>query len=180
MKQLHKYVWINIACLLIVLFGAINWAAYGFFNRNMIDHLPFEWLKKAAYFSLAFSGINLLNRDLFLPFLGNCAFPCGLLQPLEPNDANTEVSVKVPEEGDFVIYWASEASEEVFDTPMSAYQSYENSGVAPIASDGTAVLKIQYPAAYNVGSGKTVYPHIHYRICQGGMLSRVYTHYFSS
>lgn len=165
------------ASLLLMLFGAINWGVYGFLNRNLVNYIPFGWLRKFVYIAMIFSAANLLNRDLLLPFLGKMAFPCGLLQPLEPNEATLEVPIQVPESGDYVVYWAAEPLEEVFETPMSAYQSMENSGIAPVGANSVAVLKLREPSGYQAG-GKTIKPHVHYRVCQGGMLSRVYTHYF--
>lgn len=115
------------------------------------------------------------RRDVYLPFLGQAAYPCGSLTEKVPEGADITVFVNAPP-GSNVIYWAAEEANRVIDNPWTAYSKYSNAGVATADENGRAALKVRRPAAYKIPSGRQLAPHIHYRVCiEGGMLAPVKT-----
>ncbi len=118
-----------------------------------------------------------LQRDFYLFFLDQAVFPCGPMQPKEPEGANTEIQIENLRPDSNVVYWAAESNDEIRTDPWKAYGMNSNSGVARTDASGTVVLRVRKPASYNVPYGrKTLQPHIHYRVCeQPGMLGPVRT-----
>ncbi len=117
----------------------------------------------------------MFDRDFYLYFLDQAAFPCGPMQPKEPENADTNIRIEGLRPDSNVVFWASESSEEVQENPWKAYDTNSNSGVTRTDSDGTANFKVRKPAAYNVRMG-TLRPHVHYRVCERpGMLGPVRT-----
>lgn len=118
-----------------------------------------------------------LQRDFYLYFLGQAAFPCGPMQAKEPEGANTEIQIENLRPDSNVVYWAAESNDEIRPDPWKAYGMNTNSGVARTDSSGTVNIRVRKPASYNVPYGrKTLQPHIHYRVCeQPGMLGPVQT-----
>jgi protocatechuate 3,4-dioxygenase beta subunit len=106
-------------------------------------------------------------------------FPCGSLTQKVPDNADTDVRVKVGANLN-VIYWAAEEGDKVIENPWIAYSEYSNAGVVRSDQNGNAVLRVRKPASYKVPSitGRVLAPHIHYRTCDSnGLLSRVETVY---
>lgn len=127
---------------------------------------------------LTIAGIAFLvmDRDFYLYFLDQAAFPCGPMQPKEPENADTHIRIEGLRPDSNVVFWASESSEEVQENPWKAYGTNSNSGVTRTDSDGTAKFRVRKPAAYNVRMGTTLSPHVHYRVCERpGMLGPVRT-----
>lgn len=121
----------------------------------------------------------MLDRDVFLPFLGETVFPKALLEPRVPKEATETVRVSLPgvADGTPVVYWAAEPSEQTMEDPWKAYSNYENAGVALVLLDAVE-FKVRPPGAYRVPSGRELKRHIHYRVFQtNGMLGRVETVY---
>ena len=122
----------------------------------------------------------LLQRDLYLPFLGASAFPLGVVKSdMAPNGANVSYTLDfdAKDEGKHVIYWGSKPSQNVFPNPWDAYEDFSNAGVATI-QNGKATVKFFCPSKYQVPWGKTLDRHIHYRVCcEKGMMSPVKTKY---
>lgn len=117
-----------------------------------------------------------LQRDFYLFFLDQAAFPCGAMQPKEPEGANTEIQIENLQPDSNVVYWASESDDEIRPDPWKAYGMNTNSGVARTDASGMVVLRVRKPSSYKVPSGRTLQPHIHYRVCeQPGMLGPVRT-----
>jgi hypothetical protein len=116
-----------------------------------------------------------LDRDFYLYFLDQAAFPCEPLQPKEPEDADTQIRIEGLRPDSNVVFWAAESSDEVQDNPWKAYGTNSNSGVTRTDTHGTAELKVRKPASYNVRTG-TLSPHVHYRVCERpGILGPVRT-----
>ena len=167
--------------MMFVTLGAVNMAIVGLFNQNGIKTIA-DYINPNVYrllcIIIGFSGIHLIfNRDSFLPFLGDAAFPCQSLRNRIPAKANTEVKVRVPPNSK-VVYWASNPSDKILRV-QDAYNNYENSGVTTANDDGVAILRVKKPSAYRVPRtyiNKKLEPHIHYRLCKTpGMLSSVKT-----
>ena len=123
---------------------------------------------------------NIFNRDYYLPFLGDSAFPCGLFEEKVPNHANIKVFVHTPPHSG-VIYWAAETNNNIIQNPSLAYGSYTNVGITKSDGKGLTILKIRRPTSYKTPFGKILKPHVHYRVCtNNGMLSSVKTVFINS
>jgi hypothetical protein len=117
-----------------------------------------------------------LDREMYLYFLDQAAFPCEPMQPKEPDHADTEIRIENLRPDSNVVFWAAEASEEIVSNPWKAYGTNSNSGVARSDAHGTVVLRVRKPASYSTPMGKTLNPHVHYRVCdRPGMLGAVRT-----
>lgn len=119
-----------------------------------------------------------MNRDTYLPFLGDCAIPTSVITGnRSPPKANVSKIVSVPPRTK-VIYWASESNDKVGESPWKAYNKYDNAGVTFSNEEGKAKLVVRHPQAYKIPSGKTIESHIHYRYQRtSGMFSKIYTVY---
>jgi uncharacterized membrane protein YuzA (DUF378 family) len=170
--------------MVLVLVGALNWGIVGVSGVNLVEQLR-ELIKidisKFIYIAVGLSALYLmLQRDTYLPFLGDAAYPCAALKEKIPNNHTHEVNVTVPPNSN-VVYWASEPLNkdlelDIVSNPWEAYQKYGNSGVVKADNQGNAVLKFRNPSQYRIPSGKALNPHVHYRYCKTpGMLSRIYT-----
>lgn len=141
------------------------------------------WIKVLFFFALLAVIYLGLQRDTYLPFLGQTVLPPTLLKSdAVPENANSQAIVELPsvKDGTKVLYWAANPAKEVVTTPQLAYAEYSNSGIT-IVKDGKATLKFICPAKYNVGTfNKTLNQHVHYRIVKdNGMLSRINTTWVS-
>ena len=119
-----------------------------------------------------------IQRDTYLPFLGQAVLPLSVLKDdMTPEHASIVVNVKVnSKEGTKVIYWAANPDEsgDVVKSPFKAYADYKNAGIAKV-DNGIATLKLNCPSRYSVPFG-TLSKHIHYRLINDkGMMSRVHT-----
>lgn len=108
-------------------------------------------------------------KATFLPFLGDSAFPIGLIpnEMFPPNsNFNLEYDFDYPN-GSKVIYWSanpmSDNKDGIYNNPYDAYGDYKNSGVA-IINNKKAVLHINCPNKYKIPMGVVLNKHIHYRI----------------
>ena len=122
-----------------------------------------------------------IQREYYLPFLGNAVFPCDSLEPKEPTNAQRTIHIEGLPSNVNVFYWAAEedTSKEIEENPWLAYKKYANSGVIRTDSKGSVDLSIREPVKYRVPTGKTLERHVHYRYCIGdGMLSEVRTAFF--
>ena len=198
-------VWLRIVLLLIVLFGTFNWLFIGVNRADMVYLLPVN-IHRYVYLLIGIAGVMLLTmelRNLFIPSLGRAIFPCGVLNESTPTNADLQISLNINEPGDHVIYWASESQDDkspnlknkspnevggnisgdnitknIFASPEDAYQGYDNAGVAKI-NGNSAMIKVRTPSSYTSGIFfKTeIKKHVHYRVCNEGMLSEVHTIY---
>lgn len=118
------------------------------------------------------------QRDTYLPFLGNAAFPVSLLKAdAAPPGANVEVTLPLDaKDGDRVLYWGAMPGNSVVPNPWDAYGQYENAGIATVKG-GKVTLRFHCPTKYQVPYGKTLERHVHFRVCcpKTGMLGRVET-----
>lgn len=117
-----------------------------------------------------------LDRDFYLYFLDQAAFPCEPMQPKEPENADTAIRIENLRPNSNVVFWAAESSDQVQDDPWKAYGSNSNSGVTRTDASGTAQFKVRKPASYKVPSGSRLNAHVHYRVCERpGLLGPVRT-----
>lgn len=179
MDHLHLLKTVDLITLLFVIVGALNWGLIGLFgpSGNVVTRIFGEWAF-IIYLVVGFSAlIHLFNRNYYLPFLGDAAWPCGDLVEKVPNDADTSAQVNVKKPGATVVYWASESASTTQPNPWTAYGQNTNAGVAKADSNGLVTLKVRKPASYKVGVFHRELPkHIHYRVCMTpGMISRVET-----
>jgi len=115
------------------------------------------------------------NRDSYLPFLGEAAFPPSVLAVAAPSDAAFTVNVTVPVGATHVVYWASESGAGVAPSPWDAYGNYKNAGVVVAGSTGAATLAVRCPGQYRV-RGNALPRHVHYRgVYPSGILGAVQT-----
>lgn len=120
-------------------------------------------------------------RNTYLPFLGPTVLPQSLLK--EPGKVaktgatHVTLFANVPDNTK-VIYWAAKSSQDIiFEDPYVAYEDYTNAGVT-LVKNKQANLIIDCPSSYKIPSGKTLSPHVHYRIVYpNGILGSVQTLY---
>ena len=119
------------------------------------------------------------QRDSYLPFLGESVVPCSVLQDKIPEHADLEVTVDHLKPGAKVIFWAAEPATEglaKIQDWQRAYLELANAGVATVAADGSATLRIRKPQPYTVPLMGRLESHVHWRLCQdGGGLGPVQT-----
>jgi uncharacterized membrane protein YuzA (DUF378 family) len=176
---------VHMILLAIVLIGALNWGFHTF-GYNLVEMLNrflsgvFKRrlsLDRVIYVVVAVSAIILaVQRDTWLPFLGNSVLP-GAVVPLKKNTGDTTVDVKVMQ-GAKVAYWAAEPNkdESADAVPLvrAAYDQFENSGVVVANDQGMATLVFNKGTSYIVPSGRKLESHVHYReFGEDGMMGPV-------
>lgn len=146
------------------------------------------WCKVAAFAAFIAAVVLAIDRDTYLPFLNNAAFPSSLVKSVySPHDANVETVIVVDEEdGTKIAYWGAKPRDvngvTIPQTPQEAYADYSNAGIAEV-KNGQATLKFFCPSKYKVNSmypwAMTLDRHVHYRVLDShkhkGMMSPVYT-----
>jgi len=168
-----------------LIFGAIVCLIFGAANTNLVTGLFGEGILSSVIFTLiGFAGLYfILQRDYYLPFLGETVMPCSVLEDRTPPGADREVAIQVAP-GAKVLYWASEPSNEdlkQINDWKDAYAKFENVGVATADNAGNVTLKVRTPQPYTVPFKGRIEPHIHYRICEPrGMIGRINTVFIST
>lgn len=170
---------IEMISLLFIVIGALNWGLIGLFKLNLVELLASYTapvLATIIYIVVGISAlVHIFSRDYYLPFLGSAVYPCGSLVEKTPYHSDTEIRVKEAPKST-IVYWASEPNTKVVKDPWQAYDKYANNGVTNTDEKGMASLKFRKPSSYKVPSGKTLKPHVHYRVCtNSGMLGPVKT-----
>jgi uncharacterized membrane protein YuzA (DUF378 family) len=174
--------------LLLVLIGSFNWGttALGYnlvdIIKNLLNNaLQMEtYIDKIIYLLVALAGIKLaMNRDFWLPFLGESVLP-GSLVPLKNVFGDTTIEVKV-KPNTRVAYWAS-LPQETDKIPLvhEAYGDFKNAGVVLSNNDGIAKLIVNKGTNYIVPTGREIQRHIHYRELDQvyGMMGAIQTVYY--
>jgi uncharacterized membrane protein YuzA (DUF378 family) len=177
-KSLYWKKVLDMLTLVFLLLGALILGIKGVFNFDIFGSKNLKMLGRVIYIIIGISALyNLFSRDYYLPFLGDSAHPCGSLTEKTPENATIQMMIQT-KPNTSVLYWASEPSEnnQIMENPWLAYGSNKNAGVATSNDKGIAILRVRSPSGYKVPSGRTVSPHIHYRVCIGnGMLGRIET-----
>lgn len=195
---IDKYVYM--ISIVLVLLVSINTGLEQYNNINIINNIiQGKQSQKIFYMVVAFLAIILaLQRQTFLPFLGETVVPSSLFEEknnnnlsglLSKNSNLINLKIYAPN-AEKVIWWAaddnilnnsninSNSNSNVEETPELAYNEYKNSGISNVMSDGNAYVVFPCPKSYKVGLLKRILKkHIHYRETRGGMLSEVKTIY---
>jgi uncharacterized membrane protein YuzA (DUF378 family) len=177
-----------LTALIIVLISAVYLGIIGILNYNPFESLLSKTMTpvntnrtlRILYIVFGICAIYLIfltKYHTFLPFLDRTVLPPSVLLLSEQADTNTQVTINAP--GAIkVVYWAAHADENIVkESPMDAYDKFENIGIAAVV-DNTAVLKLKCPTKYKVKyfMKKTLPKHVHYRlIYANGVLSSVRT-----
>lgn len=134
-------------------------------------------LRVIAGVTVAASVWLLIQRDVYLPFLGQTFVPRVFLKDdLAPKEADVTTTIDVDaEDGSKVLYWAAQPGSGIAADPKTAYGGFENAGIAMVRGK-QATLKFKCPTEYNVPT-MTLDRHVHYRVCcdRMGMLGNVQT-----
>ena len=120
----------------------------------------------------------ILNRDSFLPFLGESFVPEVFLSLNSRKPKNVEKTVEISTEPNRkIIYWAADPGKDVKKTWKKGYNKFENSGVVVADKTGLAKIPVQCPSRYIVHGYKILPKHLHYRIYNDStqMLGRIQT-----
>jgi hypothetical protein len=132
-----------------------------FLKNNFNLSLDLE--KKCYILAGIFAIIIAINRDTWLPFLGDTVLPASLI-PIKNNNGDIKVNVNV-KPNTKVAYWSTKPKTTNGDDPdvKNAYDDYSNSGVVKSNKNGLAILTLNKGSGYYVPYGKHIKPHVHYR-----------------
>ena len=169
-KRLHM-----LAMLLLVV-GGVNWGLVGAYDIDIIKKVvKNKMMQRVIYITVGIVALYMASkRNTWLPFLGKTVVPCNLLNKKEPEGTDHKIVLNVGK-GKKVIYWGAEEKEgegEVEEV-WKAYGELENSGVVEADEEGNVELKFRYPQKYYVNKllrKKELESHIHYRVCEDGMM----------
>lgn len=170
--------------MVILVIGALNWGSIGVCGVNIVEKLLGRGLAaRGVYIVVGLCALAVMfNRDTYLPFLGETVLPCSALPEQIPENADTEIEVKVPPNSK-VLYWAAEPATEKLkelNSWQGAYLKYMNVGVVTANGDGVATLHVRHPQPYKVPFKGRIEPHVHFRICSdSGIMSRIKTVFLS-
>ncbi len=173
--------WLHIIAVALVLVGGLNWGLVGAVGWNAVTAiLGRGTLANSVYVAVGVAALYLaVQRDTYLPFLGETALPCSLMPEQTPEHADTEVAIHGVAPGAKVLYWASEPATEGLARIQDwrrAYLDFANAGVTTADAGGHAVLRIRKPQAYTVPLKGRLEAHVHWRVCgDGGILGPVMT-----
>ena len=120
-----------------------------------------------------------MNRDTFLPFLGESFLPEIFLKttPKTGEKKDTDVVVVGLRPDSVVYYWAADPGKEVAKDWKQGYGRFENSGIVRTDKEGKVTIPVVCPARYIVQGYRVLPKHVHYRYYNPDtqMLSRIYT-----
>lgn len=167
------------AIVFVVLLSSVSWLYIGI----MHDDLSI-WLRVVMIVVGIFAILLMSQRDIYLPFLGETAFPMGIIEPTKNKGSVHFTLEKLPPDSK-VVYWAAiPKSKGQIDTKgwKEAYNGFVNGGVATSDKNGKAILTLDCPQSYEVGrlGFKHILPkHVHYRYQlngdKSGLMSRIMT-----
>ena len=189
--HMSKYT-IHLVAMAITVLAAIAWLPFVLLAPSA------KKLHPAARVMGAIAGVIAiyvaLQRDTYLPFLGDTALPASLLQATSPVNGNVSMTLTGLPPHAKVVYWAALPRTRAADGsmtnpaepvgPIQAYGEYTNGGVTIVRHDGTALLTFVCPQSYHInriGFDKILPKHVHYRYelagssGSPGMMSRVFT-----
>lgn len=177
---------LHAVCMLVVLLGAASWLPFAILQHSA------PWSARIACFIVGVLAIYvILDRETYLPFLGEAVIPSTLINGDSNNvdigkSKNVLVKLRNLPPSTKLIYWGArpaktDSSEVKY--WKDAYGAYENSGVVITSADGMASFSISCPQSYYVRVlglfQKQIPAHIHFRYVlpgsSGTMLSEVKT-----
>ena len=177
--------WLHMVMIALILLGSINWLSIGTTGQDLVRLALAPRYAKWLYILIGVAALPLLiQRDIYLPFLGQTVMPAGALVAKTPQNANEQVTVRT-RPGATVVFWASEPNptqDKKLPTPKVAYGEYENSGVVVADSSGHAILRFRGPPQpYTVPVHGRLEPHVHFRISEdNAFFGRVQTMFIQS
>jgi len=162
--------------IIVVLIVSINTALKSIDEKfDIVGKFINNNVSKSLYILVGiFSLLLLLDRNTYLPFLGESVVPFTLFTDINNSSNNLKDYKIYAPTAEKVIWWASKPDNNIFEHPDEAYNEYKNSGVSSVKEDGYAYIKYSDPSQYKVNN-KLLPKHIHYRETHGGMLSEVKT-----
>jgi hypothetical protein len=171
MNEIYTMYTLRMIIMGIVLFSAAHYGAL-FFNFNLAEYMNLVFFRifskrapidKILYAIFAICAVIVaVDRDTWLPFLGNSVLPSAVV-PLKTNIGDTTVKVQVQPNAK-VVFWAAKPSKEGNKPEVSeAYDDYSNSGVVNANDQGEAILTFNKGTEYVVPSGRQLESHVHYR-----------------
>jgi uncharacterized membrane protein YuzA (DUF378 family) len=184
-KQLYLQKKLNMAAIVLLVVGGINWLTAVFMKRDIVSTFLPKLLAKIIYLIVGIAALYLaFKRDVYLPFLGETVMPCAAFASRTPDNANQEIIITTFPNAK-VIFWASEPKNDASGNIQEwdvAYNDFTNAGVAISDDKGKAVLRFRgSPQSYNVPFKGTIKPHVHFRICEKyGMVGPVQTYYLEN
>lgn len=167
-----------IVMITLVLVGGVNWGFIGVFKLDAVQSIVGKSGARVIFVAVGLAALWLIvQRDTYLPFLGETVLPCSAIQVHVPDHADTEVQLHELKPGAKILYWATEPATQglaTIQTWQQAYLDFANAGVAVVDSGGHAVLRIRMPQPYTVPIAGNLQRHVHWRQCgEGGMLGPV-------
>ena len=173
----------------LVIFGSLNTAfsqinsnnniinyISNFINGYFKSNIKFE---KYFYIIVGLAAIICaMNRDTWLPFLGETVLPSTFV-PLHEHKGDTNIQVNV-KPNTKVAYWSAlPRTDNIIPTVTNAYGDYSNYGVVMSDDNGDVILSFNKGTSYTVPNGSTINPHVHYREINDdwGMMGPVQTYY---
>jgi uncharacterized membrane protein YuzA (DUF378 family) len=156
--------------MVLLVVGGFNMGLYALTGKDFIRAIfgRNSVIANGIFIAVGLAALSIgFFRDSYLPFLGPAVFPCSLLKPQVPEDADTTVRVLL-KPGAKVLYWATEPANKDLQTLndwRKAYLSYRNAGVAEADENGHVTLRVRKPQPYTVPMKGQLSPHIHYRVC---------------
>ncbi len=165
--QVCKKIYLDMIIKYIVIFGSINLGLFGLFEVNLVHYISRLFntnVNKIVYIVIGICGAYLLfNRNTYLPFLGESAFPVPLENktPIQNGEQLSAELTDLPPNKK-VIYWASNPSSSTYSNPVDAYGNFENQGIVTSDNNGKATIIFNNPGTYKA-NGSELPVHIHYR-----------------
>lgn len=171
---------IHLVAIVVVLVGAVNWGVIGVTGKNYLQMLLGLTGARLVYVIVGLCALYVgLQRETYLPFLGETVIPCSVLKEQVPEHADTAVPVHGLVPGAKVLYWASEPATDGLariNDWRKAYLDFANAGVAVVDQAGHATLRIRKPQPYTVPVKGRLETHVHWRTCgPNGFLGPVET-----
>lgn len=177
MNEIYTMYTLRMIIMGIVLFSAAHYGAL-FFNFNLAEYMNLVFFRlfskrapidKILYAIFAICAVIVaVDRDTWLPFLGNSVLPSAVV-PLKTNIGDTTVKVHVQPNAK-VVFWAAKPGKDLKDDKdgnkpevSEAYDDYSNSGVVNANDQGEAILTFNKGTEYVVPSGRQLESHVHYR-----------------
>lgn len=166
----------------LLILGGLHLGTQAVFKTNLLERLNdfvnFD-VETMICILIGLSALFLLlDRNFYLPFLGESVVPHSLLVS-STNTGSKKYILQVDEKDAVkVIYWAANKGEEKDQNqgPEKAYNGFKNSGITNIVNN-SAILHFDCPQQYRVGLfNKKLPKHLHYRIVyNNGFISDIKT-----
>jgi hypothetical protein len=179
----NKLIYLHFFTMPVLLLIVINYTLTSYCNKyDIFNYINNNKFKKVILTLLSiYSLYLLLNRNTYLPFLGETVLPSKLLCNNQTNNNiinnNNLIHLKIntDKNTEKIIWWAADSDNPnvVIDNPKDAYKKYNNSGVS-LVYDGVSEVVLLCPKSYIAG-GRELPKHLHYRESKKDILGDVKT-----